>query len=272
MRGVGVTVLLLGAACGASVDPLPPAKGDMGVDAGAGDGGVDAGAADAGPRDAGSPECEPVGEDGAFPSLGLLQCNAMVPGSERDFDLYLERCCYFVEPVEACETWRIEPVTPGVSVGEDGRVTVADGVPPGTEFRVVATLGDGTEREAGAVVDVYDPAAHPFTGGWWSEVSYRCGDGAVVENPIGEVWFCGPRYSVTFFPFEVYKDYWGQYTYAPGSGRIRFEVAGGNQVPADDADLSGVVLQPSDDVLVLEGLSFGSRTSTVPLCGHRLHR
>ena len=43
----------------------------------------------------------------------------------------------------------------------------------------------------------------------------------------------GNEISVTWTPFEVYKDYWGRYTDDPDTGAFNFEIEGGNQFPGD---------------------------------------
>jgi hypothetical protein len=83
-------------------------------------------------------------------------------------------------------------------------------------------------------------------------------EGCSVPDPVGELEFMeGNRFSVTFRPFESYRDYWGDYSFDPATGALRMSVEGGNFVPPS-LDLEGRAELVSGR-LVLTGMFLGSR-------------
>ena len=267
-------VVLFGAsACSDPGDDLGPLNGIADVASDAGFDGGEAQDPDGGEvPDSGDGEgCSMIDLRDGVPSLGLLRCNAMQPGERRDFDLYVESCCYFEEPLSACETWRIDPPVSGVEVDAEGLVTVDPAVPAGTIFNVIADLGDGSGLMARAIVEVYSPQAHPAQGVFREVGRFRCFDGAEIPgNDINEVILCGSSFTVTYIPFEVYKDYWGTWTYDPSSGAIQMTVDRGNYIPPD-LDLEGTMTFDGDDILLRDiWLGVGRVMTSTPACGHRL--
>ena len=84
--------------------------------------------------------------------------------------------------------------------------------------------------------------------------------GCEIAEPVRELEF-NPNggFSVTFLPFETYKDYWGGYTFDPATGHIRMNVTGGNFVPPD-LDLEGEA-ELASGRLTLRNVFLGSRQS-----------
>jgi hypothetical protein len=83
-------------------------------------------------------------------------------------------------------------------------------------------------------------------------------EGCEIPEPIGELEFNpGNRFSVTYRPFESYRDYWGSYDFDPATGRIALKPEGGNFVPSG-LDLEGEA-KLVDGRLVLSGVFLGSR-------------
>ncbi len=77
-------------------------------------------------------------------------------------------------------------------------------------------------------------------------------------------------FSVTWIPFEVYKDYWGTYAYDLATGSISLSVAGGNYVPTDVRASTGS-FSFEEKRLVLRNLWLGTPPGAIePLtrCGH----
>jgi len=90
--------------------------------------------------------------------------------------------------------------------------------------------------------------------------------------PISELVFSGDRtFSATWYPFEVYKDYWGFYTFDKPQGRVTMGIKDGSYIPAgfrgDGA--YAITTEGGKRVLRLKGLSLGRyRTDTNPAnCG-----
>jgi hypothetical protein len=93
--------------------------------------------------------------------------------------------------------------------------------------------------------------------------SQKSAEGCEGAEPVRELEFTpGDGFSVTFSPFETYKDYWGSYTFDPATGAIRLTVKGGNFVPPD-LDLDGQA-ELSQGRLTLRGLNLGSRSGGPP--------
>lgn len=88
--------------------------------------------------------------------------------------------------------------------------------------------------------------------------SQKAVTGCQATDPVRELEFSpGDRFSVTYYPFETYRDYWGTYTFDPATKRIAMKVEGGNFVPPG-LDLEGEV-DFSAGKLVLKGLFLGAR-------------
>ena len=83
-------------------------------------------------------------------------------------------------------------------------------------------------------------------------------------EPVRELVFApGNRFSVTFQPFETYKDYWGSFRFDPATGALRFSVEGGNNIPPG-LDLDGRAQLDAGGRLILDGFYLGSvRPSSV---------
>jgi hypothetical protein len=89
--------------------------------------------------------------------------------------------------------------------------------------------------------------------------SQRSLEGCEVPDPIGELQFSpGNRFSVTFQPFESYRDYWGRYSFDPATRRMVLIGEGGNFVPVG-LDLEGEA-EFEAGRLVLRGMFLGSRS------------
>lgn len=88
-------------------------------------------------------------------------------------------------------------------------------------------------------------------------------EGCSAGEPVRELEFMpGSRFSVTFQPFETYRDYWGSYSFDPVSGALKLSVEGGNFVPGG-LDLEGQA-ELKDGRLTLRGLYLGSRQGPPP--------
>ena len=103
----------------------------------------------------------------------------------------------------------------------------------------------GTTQSGGATT----PA---FVGTWHQDESECAG-----AQPVRELIFSADgRYSVTWMPFETYKDYWGGWRYDARTRVLTLTVDGGNRVPTD-AVLSGEASADAHQ-LTLGAISLGS--------------
>ena len=68
-------------------------------------------------------------------------------------------------------------------------------------------------------------------------------------------------FSVTWFPFEVYKDYWGSYEFNSNSGSVSMPVSGGNYIP-ETLDLIGNVQTNQNNELIFLNMYLGAPPSS----------
>jgi hypothetical protein len=150
------------------------------------------------------------------------------------------------KPVDVSPVWNVAPSSGVLLDGHRSMIVVGRDVKDGTVFTVRATLPDG-----GTVLEnsmfVYTRVANPFIGNWKEE-----------GGNIRELFIKPDRsFSVTVYPFEVYKDYWGHVTFDLKKKTIVFTIEGGNKKPSD-CDLSGFYRFRKDGSLELRGIYFGT--------------
>jgi hypothetical protein len=178
-------------------------------------------------------------------------------------------------PVAASATWSITPADAAHIDPATGILTIDPGTPSGSVFTVRADVESG-RHIVETQVHVYTPEANPLIGFWREEAQLACDSGAEVvpEEAIEElIFFADGTFSVTWFPFESYKDYWGTYTFDLAQGALELTVTGGNTIPLD-VDGEGRVAVEATGRLILTELWLGtpSMGSGPPNCGHRFVR
>lgn len=138
----------------------------------------------------------------------------------------------------------------------------------------IACGGAGARRRAGPPIAELE--ASGLVGAWWAEeVQFDCEtlEEVTPEEPIGELAFESDGvFSVTWMPFETYRDYWGTYEIDAETGAIELHVEGGNHVP-DDIDGSGFYAIDEQGRLVLSEMWLGTRFegTGAAACGHRFN-
>jgi len=208
-------------------------------------------------------------------ALSMERTVQMQPGETHAFSLGVIECCVYFAPVEGCATWSVEP-TEGASIDPDtGVFTVDPATPSGSVFTVSADVENG-RRVVSTKVHVFTSQDNPLVGMWQEEAQFACGTGeeAVPEERIGELRFLADGgFSVTWIPFEVYKDYWGTYAYDLRQGTLDLVVTGGNYIP-DDVDGRGLFSLDEQGHLILQDMWLGHpRDGTGSAhCGHRFAR
>jgi len=196
---------------------------------------------------------------------------SLEPGSSGEFSVGVVECCYIYEPADACVEWSIEPGD-GASIDPlTGALSIDADAAAGSVYTVTADVEDGRSILT-TDVTVFTPEANPLVGQWHEVGQFTCADG--TEKPadpaIRELIFeADGSYSVTWFPFEVYRDYWGTYTYDLETGTLDMVADNGNHIP-DDKDLSGTFEIDDQGRLLLHDLWFGSPPTETVLtgCGH----
>ena len=106
---------------------------------------------------------------------------------------------------------------------------------------------------AGCVTGPGENARAPALLGTWRQVETECAGAEPVRELIFEA---GGHYSVTWLPFESYKDYWGAWTYNARTHVLTLTVENGNNIPTDRVMSGEVSLEAHQ--LTLGPISLGS--------------
>ncbi len=106
---------------------------------------------------------------------------------------------------------------------------------------------------------VYDRAQSPLVG-YWRQRRDGCPDGTAIEELI---FSADGSFSVTWQPFEVYKDYWGDYSFDPQTGVLTLDVESGNH---DGGGVQSGTITLNGDQMTLGSVSFGARYDGQPEC------
>jgi hypothetical protein len=142
--------------------------------------------------------------------LSLKPSIEMRPGETQTMSVGVVECCTYLEPVDACVAWSIEPEQ-GAAISSDGEPTIDSSTPGGTVFTVTADVENG-RRMVSTEVHVYDFAQNPLVGAWHEATQIVCGSQQEIipATSIRELrFFADGRVNVTWAPFETYVDYWG---------------------------------------------------------------
>ena len=198
----------------------------------------------------------------------------MQPGETRTLSLGFIACCYIFEPVSVNTTWLVEPEDGATIDPSTGELAIDPGTSTGSVFTVHANVENG-RRIISVEIHIYTPEAEPLIRIWSENAQLACDSDVEIApiEPIRELIFrADGTFSVTWTPFEVYFDYWGNYTYDPVQETLSLSVGGGNYLP-DDVDLSGTVEFDGAGRLLLMGMWLGTRSdssaATVDVCGQR---
>ena len=72
-------------------------------------------------------------------------------------------------------------------------------------------------------------------------------------------------FSITYFPFESYRDFWGKAQFDATAGTLTMTTTGGNRVPAN-ADLSGKATLTPGGQLILSDVFLSEPQTTGGVC------
>jgi hypothetical protein len=161
----------------------------------------------------------------------------MAPGQSRVLPIGTSEAPYVpLTPLPAAcrPRWSVSKVS-RATIDANGRLQVSRYARIGDRVVVTADVaGQSVFQE----VHVIDPRPNPIAGAWEQDGAAQC-TGRAPAEPVRELMIRRDgRFSVTFTPFETYKDYWGTYTYDRATGALGMRAAGGNRIP-DGIDLAG---------------------------------
>ena len=208
---------------------------------------------------------------------------ALRPGATATLHVVCTQHGFMESPVTVPVTWALEPKATGTLDAKSGALAVAASARPGTRAKVTAELAvRGKRQRLQSEVVVIDPAPQPWSGTWEESARLACDANGRAAGPDPTPSDKAPlmrelvlnedgSFTVTWFPFERYKDYWGTYTVDRQTGAVTFAVTGGNSVPPPGADLTGTLRIEPGGALVLADLYLGAPSGSTPprACGHR---
>lgn len=196
------------------------------------------------------------------------------PGESVTLRLARFECCVFDRVVDACTQWSIEPQG-WATIDSLGVLMIDPAATAGSKIMVSGNIENGV-RIVKKSIYIYTEEDSPLVGNWIEEAQLLCTDGSdyVPEILMGSLVFrADGTFNATWTPFEVYKDYWGDYSTDVVSGKLILDASGGNYIPPD-IDGSGASIIDDQGRLVLKDIWLGSHRSGPELiaCGHRFIR
>jgi dienelactone hydrolase len=213
------------------------------------------------------------GETAVHLALSMEPSIEMQPGESHQFVLSSFDCCYVLTPVHDIVQWSVTPSDGAAIDRQTGVLTIGADTSPGSVFTVTASVENGKYTPS-VEVHVFTPESNPLVGNWHEVGQITCDNQqevSVDSNRIGELVFnADGTFSVTWMPFEVYKDYWGTYTFDLAAHTLSLSVQSGNYEPGD-VHGSGRFSIDAQGRLHLEEMWLGTpqQNPNAPLaCGH----
>jgi hypothetical protein len=206
-------------------------------------------------------------------SYALVPVVSSRPGSTLDIDLGKTECCYSFEAIPACAEYSVTPQNAATIDPVTGVLTIDPATPSGTTVHVVADVQDGAKKVE-LDIHVYTPEAMPQVGSWRESKVLSCADGSELDpvESIEEIEFWADgTYSVTWHPFEIYRDYWGPAALDLVSNNVNLGISGGNFTPTN-FDGTGTFELVDANTLKLQNVWLGTKDGTFEGCGHVLKR
>ena len=154
------------------------------------------------------------------------------------------------EPLDCTSDWQVSDPTLGRIADDLRTLAIAADARPGAELVISYVAGGRPVRRSVRIVGKDEKVLTGIRG-------QRSIEACQIHAKIGEIEFTENGYfSVTYSPFETYRDYWGTYSFDPATGALAMKVDGGNYRP-DGLDLEGTARFEPDGRLVLDGVYLG---------------
>ena len=154
-----------------------------------------------------------------------------------------------LEPADCLSAWQVDPALARLSPDHRTIHILAD-AKPGAELVISYMVGGQEVRKSMRIVGRDEVVLTGIR-------RQSAVEGCSLHTPVGELELREDgTFSVTFSPFESYRDYWGHYRFDPASGALSMTMEGGNYRPGN-ADLDGKAHFDTAGRLVLEGMYLG---------------
>lgn len=165
-------------------------------------------------------------------------------------------------PRELLTGWTASPAGQISLARGGGSFTVSPTATPGTDVTISASFCG--QRDITRTIRIVGKD-EPVITGLWREESKQC-TGETPQKPVNELEIKDiGEYSITYYPFESYRDYWGKIAFDAKAGTLAMTIDSGNSVPAD-AKLSGKASLTPDGKLILDGFFLSQPETTGGLC------
>jgi hypothetical protein len=217
-------------------------------------------------------------EDDHLKEATLGEAISLQPGATFTEHLFRWQCCVYTLPVNVAARYLVDPADRGVSIDPmTGVLNVDANTPAWTVVRVYAILAGG-KRIVSHDVHVYTPQSNPLVGTWRQTAELDCfsslppgtpGLEWQPVQPIQELFFSADgTYSVTWVPFEVYRDYAGPYTFNLDRKTIILGQQYSNASVTNFRAQGQFEIRPTDPPqLVLKGMWLGKSPAIGEGCG-----
>jgi hypothetical protein len=165
-------------------------------------------------------------------------------------------------PQELLSGWRVSPAGQIRLDRATRRFTVLPNATPGTDVMIAASFCG--KRELTRVIRIVGKD-EPVLTGMWKQESVSC-EGETPVEPVRELDLNDlGGFSVTYVPFESYRDFWGDAVFDAKAGTLSLKTTGGNRVPSG-AKLSGRAKLTAEGKLELDGFLLSDPRGPDDIC------
>jgi hypothetical protein len=197
------------------------------------------------------------------------------PGESYQLKLGTTECCYVFVDVPVDATWSVSPQN-GVTLDPvSGLLEVSASAEHGAAYTITANV-ENSRKVLTTPLLIYTPEGNPLAGTWYEAGVLPCGGGAETtrKDALSElVLDADGTIKATWYPFEIYHDYWGKYSYDLATGVFAVTGLDGHYIPPD-LDPTGTFEIDSNGDLLLKDMWLGSWQGEQPPpgCGQRFKR
>lgn len=136
------------------------------------------------------------------------------------------------------------------------RLEISEAPPLGERITVSANYRG---KRISGTLTAFDPGTAPLVR-YWRQEPDACPEGTAIQELV---FSADGTFSVTWEPFETYKDYWGRFEYDQETQTLTMMPRSGNNLP--DGVTSGTI-RLENEQLILGSASFGARYEDVAEC------